>query len=108
MEGRTVTRSRSQNKAGSSKRVVYVALAGNVLVALSKFVAAGLSGSALMLSEGVHSTIDCSNELLLLYGYRRAARPADQLHPFGHGREIYFWSFVVALMLLAVGAGLSV
>ncbi|MBV8193445.1 MAG: cation diffusion facilitator family transporter [Alphaproteobacteria bacterium] len=103
-----MARSRSQGNAATSKRVVHVALAGNVLVAVTKFVAAGLSGSASMLSEGVHSAIDCSNELLLLYGYRRASRPPDPVHPFGYGREIYFWSFVVALLLLTLGAGLSI
>jgi cation diffusion facilitator family transporter len=91
----------------ASKRVIYAALAGNVLVAITKFVAAALSGSSSMLSEGVHSAIDCGNELLLLYGYRRAARPPDADHPFGHGREIYFWSFIVALLLFALGAGVS-
>jgi cation diffusion facilitator family transporter len=92
----------------SSKRVVYAAQAGNLLVAVTKFVAAAVTGSSAMLSEAVHSLVDTGNEVLLLYGLRRAARPADQAHPFGHGREVYFWSFVVALSVFALGAGVSV
>jgi cation diffusion facilitator family transporter len=86
---------------------VYAALAGNVAIAAIKFVAAALTGSSAMLSEGVHSLVDSANELLLLYGLRRAARPPDLDHPLGHGREIYFWSFIVALLVLALGAGVS-
>lgn len=91
----------------SSRSVVYAALAGNVLVAATKFVAAVVTGSAAMLSEAVHSTVDTGNELLLLYGMRRSAVRPDDEHPLGHGRELYFWSFVVALLVFALGAGVS-
>ena len=93
--------------ASGSHKVVYVALGGNLMIAIAKFVAAGISGSSAMLSEGVHSLVDTVNELLLLYGLRRAALPPDRTHPFGHGRELYFWSFIVALLVLAMGAGVS-
>ena len=91
----------------SSTKVIYAALLGNLLVAVTKFAAAAITGSSAMLSEAVHSLVDTGNEVLLLHGLRRAARPADQAHPFGHGREIYFWSFVVALCVFALGAGIS-
>ena len=90
-----------------SRRVINAALIGNTLVAVTKFVAATITGSSAMLSEAVHTTADTGNELLLLYGMRRAARPPDADHPFGHGRELYFWSFVVALLVFALGSGVS-
>jgi cation diffusion facilitator family transporter len=95
---------------GSSEptRVVNAALLGNVLVALTKFGAAAITGSSAMVSEAVHSLADTGNELLLLYGLRRAAQPPDADHPFGHGRELYFWSFIVALTVFALGACVSV
>ncbi|WP_395118446.1 cation diffusion facilitator family transporter [Rhodanobacter sp. FW102-FHT14D06] len=93
--------------AFASHKVVYVALGGNLMIVIAKFVAAGLSGSSAMLSEGVHSLVDTVNEVLLLYGLHRAGKPPDRSHPFGYGRELYFWSFIVALLVLAAGAGVS-
>jgi cation diffusion facilitator family transporter len=80
---------------------------GNVLIAITKFAAAAWTGSSAMLSEAVHSLVDTINELLLLYGMHRARRPPDRAHPLGHGRELYFWSFIVALMVFGLGAGVS-
>ncbi len=88
----------------SSRTVIYAAIAGNILVAATKLAAALWTGSSVMLSEGVHSIVDTGNELLLLHGMRRAAVRPDREHPLGHGREIYFWSFVVALLVFALGA----
>ena len=102
-------RRRGMARAGESgaSRVVYWALAGNLAIAVTKSAAAALTGSAAMMSEAAHSVVDSANEVLLLYGMRRAARPPDLAHPFGHGREAYFWSFIVALLIFLLGAGVS-
>ena len=92
----------------TSRKVVFAALLGNLLVAFTKLAAAVVTGSSAMVSEAVHSFVDTGNEVLLLYGLHRAARPADERHPLGHGRELYFWSFIVTLVIFGLGAGVSV
>ena len=94
--------------AHGSKSVIYAALAGNTAIALSKFGAAWFTGSSAMLSEAFHSVVDTGNQLLMLFGMHRAARPPDAAHPFGHGLQLYFWSFVVAMLIFALGAGISI
>jgi cation diffusion facilitator family transporter len=93
--------------AGGSKRVVIAAMLGNAAIAVTKFVASAVTGSSAMFAEAIHSVVDTGNQALLLYGLRRAARPADAAHPFGYGKEIYFWAFVVAILLFALGSGIA-
>lgn len=93
--------------SGRSKRAIYAALAGNSLIAITKFGASAYTGSSAMLSEAVHSLVDTGNQWLLLYGLKRAKKPADRQHPFGYGMEEYFWAFVVAILIFGLGAGIS-
>ncbi|MEO7634633.1 MAG: cation diffusion facilitator family transporter [Sphingomicrobium sp.] len=92
----------------SSRTAIIAALIGNLLIAITKGIAATITGSSAMLSEAVHSAVDSGNAILLLYGVHRAAKPPDQRHPYGYGRELYFWCFVVALLVFALGAGISI
>jgi len=92
----------------SNKIVVYAALFGNLAIALVKFVAAYITNSSAMLSEAIHSVVDTLNEILLLYGMKKAEQRPDAHHPFGYGRELYFWAFIVALMVFALGAIVSI
>ncbi len=92
----------------ASTKVIIAALIGNTAISITKFFAAFTTGSSAMLSEGIHSLVDTGNQILLLYGMKQAKKPADDEFPFGHGKEIYFWSFIVAILIFAVGSGVSI
>jgi divalent metal cation (Fe/Co/Zn/Cd) transporter len=87
---------------------VYGAAAANLVVAGAKYTAAAITGSSAMTAEAIHSSVDTANELLLLLGVRRAKRPPDLDHPYGHGKELYFWSLIVAIVVFGIGGGMSI
>src|SRR4051794_34922622 len=91
----------------SSKFAIYSALCANLLIAITKFIAAAVTKSSAMLSEGIHSMVDTSNEILLLLGIKKSKKEPDSKRPFGYGKEIYFWSFIVSILIFGVGAGIS-
>src|SRR5215510_14927920 len=96
------------NESSESRVAIVAAIIGNVAIAVTKFVAAAFTGSSAMISEGIHSIVDTGNGGLILLGISKSQQPPDFEHPFGHGKELYFWSLIVALAIFAVGCGMSI
>lgn len=93
---------------GKSKKIIYVALFANVGIAIIKFIAAAFTGSSSMLSEGIHSAVDSTNQLLLLLGIHKSKKLPDDTHPFGYGKELYFWTLIVSVLIFGIGGGMSI
>jgi cation diffusion facilitator family transporter len=94
--------------ASESKTAIFAAILGNLAIAVTKFIVASVTGSSAMLSEAIHSVVDTGNGGLMLYGIHNSRKPADEAHPFGHGRELYFWTLIVGVLVFGVGGGMSV
>ncbi|SDH82355.1 cation diffusion facilitator family transporter [Chryseobacterium taeanense] len=92
----------------NNRKSIYSALAANLLIAVTKFIAGAFTNSSSMISEGIHSTVDSTNQLLLLYGIKRSKKAPDESHPFGYGKELYFWSFIVSILIFGLGGALSI
>jgi cation diffusion facilitator family transporter len=104
----TESKDEPPKEEGGSRKVIYAAIVANLGIAAAKFAVAAITGSAAMMAEGIHSAVDTGNEFLLLIGERNSARAADQRHPFGYGKELYFWALIVALSVFSLGGGFSI